>query len=325
MLFITNRAFNEGNQTIVNRKVTFDLDNNAPSNSVYCCIRRSKDDYTEIGSQNFTKTVQELGYEQILLFIHGYNCLPETGIFPQTELLQLLFDRQQPGSILVIPIIWPCDNDLGIVQDYWDDEKSADMSAFSFARILCKFIEWSTAQPKENICLKRINILAHSMGNRVLRESLNIWNHYDLARGVPQLFRNIFMIAADISNTSLEIGNTGEHICRGARNVCVYYAGDDWALRSSKIMNPKEKIVSHRLGHTGPEDLHKIPPNVYAFDCDNFNNTYDAPVGHTYFTTIDNTAASSPGFVFQHMYYCLQTGRVSELNVTSRSGILGLT
>ncbi|WP_198027320.1 alpha/beta hydrolase [Candidatus Paracaedibacter symbiosus] len=188
MLFITNRSFYEGSKTVINRKVTFDLNNNAPSNSVYCCIRNSKDDYTEIGSQNFIKTVQKLEYEQILLFIHGFNSLPEASIFPNAELLQLLFDQQKSGSILLIPIIWPCDNDLGIVKDYWDDEKSADMSAFSFARTLGKFTEWSASQPKEDLCLKRINILAHSMGNRVLRESLKIWNRYDLARGGSAAF-----------------------------------------------------------------------------------------------------------------------------------------
>jgi len=325
MLFITNRAFNEGNQTVIDRTVTFDLNNNAPSNSVYFCDRNNTNAYIEIGSQNFINCIQDAKYDQILLFIHGFNSLPEEKIFPRTELLQSLFNQQQLGSILVIPIIWPCDNELGIVQDYWDDEKSADMSAFSLARALCKFTEWSTLQSKENLCLKRINILAHSMGNRVLRESLKVWNQYDLARGIPQFFRNIFMTAADISNDSLQVGNTGEYICRASRNVCIYYASDDWALRSIKMIDSKGKIVSCRLGHTGPENINKVPSNVYAFDCDNFNNIYDDPIGHTYFMTKDNTAITSPGLLFQHMYSCLQTGRVSELNVTSRLGTLGAT
>ena len=34
--------------------------------------------------------------------------------------------------------------------------------------------------PAEDPCLKRINMLAHSMGNRVLRETLWAWNKYDL-------------------------------------------------------------------------------------------------------------------------------------------------
>ena len=36
---------------------------------------------------------------------------------------QKLFDKKQKNEILVIPLILPCDNDLGIVKDYWDDQK----------------------------------------------------------------------------------------------------------------------------------------------------------------------------------------------------------
>ena len=38
------------------------------------------------------------------------------------------------------------------------------------------------------------------MGNRVLKETLKKWDKYDLAGGVPLLFRNTFLVAADIVN-----------------------------------------------------------------------------------------------------------------------------
>ena len=67
------------------------------------------------------------------------------------------------NEVLVVPIIWPCDNDLGVVKDYWDDQKAADQSAFSFARVLDKFISWRNSpdyNPQSDPCLKRINVLA---------------------------------------------------------------------------------------------------------------------------------------------------------------------
>lgn len=82
----------------------------------------------------------------------------------------------------MISIIWPCDNDLGIVKDYWDDQKSADQSAFAFARMLQKFMEWRGSleyNPEHDQCLMRINVLAHFMGNRVLRQTLSNWHKYD--------------------------------------------------------------------------------------------------------------------------------------------------
>lgn len=323
MLFLTNRAFNEGIQTIIGRTVTFDLDNNSPANSIYFCERKNPYDYYEVGSENFLERIRKSFYKQVLLYVHGFNCLPEDTIFKQAQILQDLFDVKEKNLILVLPIIWPCDNDLGIVRDYWDDQKAADMSAFSIARALSKFLEFQSLHQAYEKCTKHINILAHSMGNRVLRESLRVWSKYDLQGKMPQIFRTIFMVAADLVNESLEKDQEGELIPISAKNVCVYYAGDDLALRSSKIANLKNNIASRRLGHTGPEDLNKLPFNVFSFDCDNFNNKYDNPVGHTYFMSTDNTSTTEAGILFEHLYNTLVTGRPTYNNIFEKRVVLG--
>ena len=69
-----------------------------------------------------------------------------------------------------------------------------------------KFIAWRSSEkynPEHDPCLKRINLLAHSMGNRVVRGTLANWNRYDLAHGVPLIFRNTFLIAADVVLTEM--------------------------------------------------------------------------------------------------------------------------
>jgi esterase/lipase superfamily enzyme len=206
-------------------------------------------------------------------------------------------------KVIVIPMIWPCDNDLGIVLDYWDDQKSAEASSAGFARVLGLFLKWRDKQ--DDPCTVRINMLAHSMGNRVLRYTLASWaNDYG---AVPLFFRNLFMAAADIANESLEPDEAGAHVAESARNVVVYHASDDLALRSSKVSNLKNKIVSRRLGHSGPEDMSKVRDNVYAIDCDDFNNSYDSPMGHSYFLTDPN---GKTGVVFKHMLQSIKTGRV---------------
>jgi len=297
----------------------FDLDNNAPSNSIYCCERLGKDHYEEIGSDKLMSRLGESKAKQILLFIHGFSNLPEPDIFPRVEKLQAYFDSKEANLIEVVPLIWPCDNDFGIIKDYWDDQKSADKSAFSFARALQFFMDWRDKAPEDAPCLKRINVLAHSMGNRVFRETLRVWNKYDLANGVPLLFRNTILMAADIVNESLEDTNEGLLISQASRNVSVYYASDDLALRSSKISNLKNKVASRRLGHTGPEDMTKVRSNVYAIDCDNFNNQYDEPKGHSYFLGDDKTNA---GRVFEHLYNTIKTGRVAVDDTVNRTHIL---
>ena len=227
--------------------------------------------------------------------------------------------KREKDLIEVVPIIWPCDNDLGVVKDYWDDQKSADHSALSFARVLEKFRQWRSATPTETPCLKRMNVLAHSMGNRVLRETLNAWQRYHLPQGLPLLFRNTFLVAADIVNESLEPGKPGSLICHASRNVTVYHASDDLALRASKVANLKNAVASRRLGHSGPEDIGKVLSNVYTVDCDNFNNSYDPPQGHTYFLE-DNK--HKPGKVFEHIFNSIKTGRVQVDDTVSRKKIL---
>jgi esterase/lipase superfamily enzyme len=146
------------------------------------------------------------------------------------------------------------------------------------------------------------------MGNRVFRQALRAWNKYDLPAGVPLLFRNTFLVAADVVNETLEKGNPGELISHASRNVSVYFASDDLALRSSKVSNLKNKIASRRLGHTGPENINKVNSNVYAIDCDNYNTRYDSPKGHSYFLDDEN---GNPGKIFEHMFDSMKLGRVA--------------
>jgi hypothetical protein len=75
-------------------------------------------------------------------------------VFEGGSEFQALCDKKKKNDVLVIPIIWPCDNDLGIVQDYWDDQKAADQSAFSFSRVLEKFLAWRSSEkltPKKTL------------------------------------------------------------------------------------------------------------------------------------------------------------------------------
>ena len=151
MLFITNRVFEEGptpveqkiqedsqpstnqNTYSVPRTVHFDLSNNQAEQSVYFCERKKKEKYTEIGGKLFLQTLKEYNAKEILIYIHGYSNLPEEAIFPQAKELQTLFDQKSPGHIVVVPLIWPCDNDRGKVKDYFDDQIAADQSGIAFA------------------------------------------------------------------------------------------------------------------------------------------------------------------------------------------------
>ncbi len=258
--------------------------------------------------------------DQLLFYIHGFSNLPEVDIFPRANTMQVLFDAKKQSFIKVIPIIWPCDNDMGILKDYWDDQKAADASSFAFSRVLEKFMKWRESNSTlDKPCLKRINILAHSMGNRVLRQTLVQWAKYDQGGKVPMIFKNIFLVAADIVNESLERDNPGSLISQSCRNVVVYYASDDLALRASKVANLKNRVASRRLGHTGPENLDAISRNVYSIDCDDVNSKYDKLKGHSYFLEDEK---DNPGKVFMHLFNVLKGKRVEVDDPVRRTKII---
>jgi esterase/lipase superfamily enzyme len=326
MLFITNRVLVEGMTPMIEnapqlpRTVSFDLANNQAEQSVYLCDRKGTDDYTEIGNQAFFTQLKNSGVKEILLFVHGYSNLPEPAIFPRVEKLQRLFEQKSPGHTLVIPVIWPCKKGVGVLQDYFNDEIAADQSGIAFSRLFQMFLTWRTEHStQEKPCTIRINILAHSMGARVLRASFTGNVKYFLPQGMPLVFHNIFLAAADIVNEALEPGQEGQYISTAARNAVIYYAAGDLAMRASKVANVGE-IASRRLGHTGPEHMDKVNKNVYAIDCDDFNNLYDPPVGHGYFS--DNGTDGQPGLVFNHMWECMRTGRVPMPSPNDRTRIL---
>lgn len=313
MLFVTNRVFHQGQHTVPGRSVTFDLDDNNALQSIFFCSRTDPPGldasgtpvYKEIGSTAFLNKLRASKADQILFYIHGYSNLPEEDIFPRVK--QLGKACEESGlKMEIVPIIWPCDNDSGIIKDYYDDQVAADASSTAFSRALSKFLAWQEKSDDDAPCLKRINVLSHSMGNRVLRGALLDWA-MSLSGRIPFVFRNIFMAAADVVNETLQKDKDGAFICQSARNVVVFYASDDLALRSSKIANVRNSIASRRLGHTGPEDMAGVPDNVFAIDCDDVNTLYDMPKGHSYFI---EPGRERGGAVFRHIVACLRSGRV---------------
>jgi esterase/lipase superfamily enzyme len=323
VLFITNRIPNQSARSKKNRRISFNIQNTDVSKWLYFCERRGKGEYVEILSTSLFAKLKALPKEtQLLFYLHGFNNNMEPDVFERSAKLQALIDKEQPGLALVIPIIWPCDDDhvLAIADDYWDDQKAADYSGLAFARLFHKFDAWRReTEQQQSPCLKRMNVLAHSMGNRVLKNAMSSWVNDERFGGMPLLFRNVFMVAADIENHSLE--QDGRHILDSAKNVLVFYASDDLAMSASKVANLKHATASRRLGMTGPESLSALPKQVYEFDCDTFNQRFDSPMGHSYFLA-DNQGYSSP--IISRMVSAMKSGRVEgeRSQILEASGVL---
>lgn len=311
MLFLTNRRPKQSAKSKRNRRISFDYDTTSVSQLLYFCERQATNDYIEIKSPDFFERLKNLPHKtQLLFYIHGYNNNMEPNVFENTRVLQDEFDKIENDLVLVVPIIWPCDDDsmLAVADDYWDDQDAADASGFGFARALAKFDHWRRLPAQQEIpCLRRINVLAHSMGNRVLVNAMQLWAEKHNGGNAPMLFRNTFMVAPDVPNEVLEPKEPGRYIVDASRNVVVYFAGDDLAMPASKVANIKNKTLTRRLGMTGPEDLDKLPKRVFEVDCDDFNNSLNPPTGHTYFMRSPK-GVTSP--LIPHMAHAIKWGRL---------------
>ena len=205
---------------------------------------------------------------------------PRSRVFPEALQLQACATRWRPIWSRSCRWSGRATTISGSLLDYWDDQHSATVSGLALARVLGKFMAWRDRLGTEETCLKHVNVLAHSMGNRVLPTALASWAHDYGA--VPALFRNLFMAAADVANDVFAPEPARAVLAGAARNVVVYHAADDFALRSSKVVNLPQPdgpppARPHRPGRTPTQ----APANVVAVDCDDFNSRYDR-LGHSY-------------------------------------------
>ena len=163
----------------------------------------------------------------LLFYLHGMGQQTKQMV-EATDSMQTNFDSQ-PEGVLVVPVDWAADDDggmlgsvlkhipllgekLGAIPRYWEDQENAMLAGKALWKLF-------TGLKKEmgSEQLLSLNVMAHSMGNRVLRcmgkeavEGDASWTEEglqdkSLLEAAPEhlknhenLFENIFFVAADI-------------------------------------------------------------------------------------------------------------------------------
>ena len=171
------------------------------------------------------------GADSILLFIHGYNVSFPEAIF---KAAQIAFDANFAGTVLAFS--WPS---AGSLFKYDKDRESAEFAGPHLAQIFHLIME--------EIGKKNVYIVAHSMGNQVLVDALQLAasskasiSISELVMAAPDVDKNVFLSKAD-------------QIRSVAKNITLYASSADKALRASG-----EKSFGTRLGFVGPTG-----PNIF--------------------------------------------------------------
>lgn len=184
----------------------------------------------------------------VLFFIHGFN----TDLNDVREAFKMLNEKyvDNPDSPVrhIIIFTWP-GRSPKIPLHYVNDRNDAMRSGAAFARAIDKVIQFFREfflLSHNPLCKRKIHMMVHSMGNRVLKHvMLELEKKGD--NTIPELFDQILLMAADIEFEIFERGEAFYNLIKLGQRIHVYFHQKDIVLDISKYT----KNFSNRLGRYG--------------------------------------------------------------------------
>lgn len=110
-----------------------------------------------VSEEDWLKIAKEKSADTALVFVHGFNVSFDDAVY---RLAQVVWDLQYSG----LPVLYAWSSKAGGVADYVYDKESASLAREGFLRVLTKIAG--------DVGVKRIFVIAHSMGNSIVLDSL---------------------------------------------------------------------------------------------------------------------------------------------------------
>lgn len=171
------------------------------------------DEITPLAETDFLDFVRTASHTEALIFVHGYNTTFSDAVL---KMAQIVFDTR--SAALPVVFAW---SSHGTIHGYgYDKESAVDAKAPFLALYRSLFGEG----------VRKVHVIAHSMGNLVVLNSLELADFGDLplARG------ELVMAAADIpADLYPRLTAAVRHLFRG---MTLYASSADQVLRLSKIV-----------------------------------------------------------------------------------------
>ncbi|MFT5210767.1 MAG: esterase/lipase superfamily enzyme [Flavobacterium sp.] len=199
---------------------------------------------------------------ETIVFIHGYNVSFKDAMRASARLSKEISAHDGNRQVNILAYTWPSDGSMMPWKDYSSDRRDATASSAAFARGILKLTDFLQSLPKKDHCNQKIHLLAHSMGNYVLRNALQeIISQSD--GHIPRIFDQIFLMAADEDDDAFEFDHKLKLLPKLGRRVNVYFNRDDRAMSISD----STKGNRDRLGDDGPRSPFNVPGKVTQIDC----------------------------------------------------------
>jgi len=195
-----------------------------------------------------------------ILFIHGFDYKFDEALVGLGLLKQRL-NLGGFGPANMVVFTWPSDGEMIPYISYASDRRDAKDSGEAGGRALLQLTSFLNKLTVNDICRGRIHIVAHSMGNYVLRNALQALVK-QLPATPPTLFEQILLIAADEDYDALELDFKLSPLAHLTKRIHVYYNACDLALDISNYTkgNPR------RLGSRGPRNSSAIADSMILVD-----------------------------------------------------------
>lgn len=229
-------------------------------------LMTSEEDHASVDSQELSASEFLLGVndqlersrqQDLLIFVHGFNVLFDAAVI---RTAQLALDIPFNGAI--VAYCWPSQ---GGVFSYSDDETINKASVGPFMQFLSTL---RAGVPEET----RINIVVHSMGNRIVMEALSrmaLESDKDLRQN-QKPFANVALCAPDVGHADFQAWVLG--VVAMADRVTVYSSQSDSALIASKGLHGERRA--------GDAWQAEMADGVETIDCSRIDLSL---MGHSYY------------------------------------------
>jgi esterase/lipase superfamily enzyme len=217
--------------------------------------------------------------KHVSIFVHGFDTNWLSAVQRYGAIVSKLFtdpklptDPKSLGACILFT--WPS---KGSVAGYLPDRSEARQSGDDFANVLGSLYDWMSMKQihainaPANGCKAQTSVIAHSMGNYVVENAMNVvWTRKNRPLLVS-LINQLVMVAADVDNDLFRAGDNVEHgDGEGIANLCyritAMYSGKDSVLGASAGL---KHFGKRRLGRSGLDRTCPIPDNVWDIDCSN--------------------------------------------------------
>ncbi|WP_161604439.1 alpha/beta hydrolase [Roseiconus nitratireducens] len=214
-------------------------------------VELSVDDFRD----QLASTVSGAPEQDVLVFVHGYNVDFQSAV---RRTAQLAVDLPFQGAAVCYS--WPSQ---GTLLGYTVDETNAAWTQTHLKQFLRELVQKSGA--------RRINVIAHSMGNRPTTQAL-VELGREAAAGQPVPFDHVVLAAPDIDADRFR-RDLAPELVTVADHVTLYASSSDQALIASK------QVHGHpRAGESGEHIV--VTPGIETVDVSGIDLSL---LGHSYY------------------------------------------